>query len=143
MKEFELQGDISSGFRWREKDAIDAERRNHSSRLVTTLSQDGEIRVAKNIPDATKRSQPVFDLDYEPLLASEREARRTLLLPWRKFRRDRIAANIDPLRGSCAFESGAIRRRIPGRSDGAAREGGGQLEGGPLTRSPMQRVCPP
>jgi hypothetical protein len=38
----------------------------------------------------------VFDLGYDLLLASEREARRQLLAPWRFFSPDSLVANIDP-----------------------------------------------
>ena len=57
--------------------------------------REGQIRF-RAAPPRASRSKPVFHLDYEPLLASVREARRVLLAPWRWFPRDLIAENIDP-----------------------------------------------
>ena len=97
MKEFELQGDISSGFRWRIKGTMEAEREVFvplgDSSGTARIQNDGEMSKPseKEIASDPGYNRPYiplkrpltdkikFDPDYEPLLASEREARRQLL----------------------------------------------------------------
>lgn len=74
-KEFELQGCISSGFRWRVKGTGELE-----------LGEDREDLPYVPIKRQPRKRPPsgtatVFDLDYDLLLASEREARRQMLAP--------------------------------------------------------------
>ena len=99
MKEFELQGDISSGFRWRIKGTMEAEREVFvplgDSSGTARIQNDGEMSKPseKEIASDPGYNRPYiplkrpltdkikFDPDYEPLLAGEREARRQLLAP--------------------------------------------------------------
>jgi hypothetical protein len=97
MKEFELQGDISSGFRWRVKGTGElAEREafvplgdsSRSEEWAQIQTADHAMQTGREDPPYIPlKRQPsgtavVFDLDYELLFASEREARRQLLAPW-------------------------------------------------------------
>ena len=83
MKEFELQGDISSGFRWRVKGTGELAEAERKAFVPLGDSSGSEVRMR----NAGKMRPPagtavVFDLDYDLLFASEREARRQLLAPW-------------------------------------------------------------
>lgn len=83
MKEFELQGDISSGFRWRVKGTGELAEAERKAFVPLGDSSGSEVRMR----NAGKMRPPagtavVFDLDYDLLLATEREARRQLLAPW-------------------------------------------------------------
>jgi hypothetical protein len=99
-KEFELQGDISSGFRWKERGKVEAEKEvfvplgdsSRTAQIQNTgeMSKPSEKDVAPdpgyNRPYIPLKRQPsgtaiVFDLDYDLLFASEREARKQLLAP--------------------------------------------------------------
>ena len=82
MKEFELQGDISSGFRWRVKGTGELESAEVKKEAFVPLKpgrEDPPYIPLKRKPSGTATS---FDLDYDLLLATEREARRQLLAPW-------------------------------------------------------------
>ena len=89
MKEFELQGDISSGFCWRVKGATEVEEMmggdSPESALIPVVDSTGTKRWAR-IQSGGKKRPPsgtaiVFDIDYGLLLASESEARRQWLAP--------------------------------------------------------------
>ena len=91
MKEFELHGDISSGFRWRGKGAGEQELEemmggdSPESALIPVVDSTRTKRLAR-IQSGGKKRPPsgtaiVFDLDYGLLLASESEARRQWLAP--------------------------------------------------------------
>ena len=91
MKGFGLQGDISSGFRWCGKGAGEQELEemmggdSPESALIPVVDSTGTKRWAR-IQSGGKKRPPsgtaiTFDLSYDLLLASEREARRRLLIP--------------------------------------------------------------
>jgi hypothetical protein len=84
-KEFELQGDISSGFHWRAKGAGEQELEEMMGGDSPESATAGTKRLYR-IQSGEKRRPPsgtaiTFDLGYELLLASEGEARRQLLAP--------------------------------------------------------------
>ena len=112
MKEFELQGDISSGFRWRVKGTGEQELAEVKREPVLLLGDPPESALiplgdppgSKGCARIQKRGyarppsgeEIVFDLGYDLLLFSERDARYWMLYPWRLFPPEVLVANIDP-----------------------------------------------
>jgi hypothetical protein len=113
MKEFELQGDISSGFCWRVKGTGEQELAEVKGEPFVPLGDPPEsaliplgdppgskgcARIQSEREDARTPSgeEIVFDLDYDLLLFSERQARYRMLYPWRLLPREVLVANIDP-----------------------------------------------
>jgi hypothetical protein len=80
MKESELQGDISSGFRWRGKGTGEQELEEMMGGDSPETKRWARIQsgVKKRLPSGTAIT---FDLGYKLLLASEGEARKQLLAP--------------------------------------------------------------
>jgi hypothetical protein len=101
MKQFELQGDISSGFRWRVKGIGELELAEVKREAFVPLGDSSGSEGWARIQNSRKMRPPpgeeiAFDLSYDLLLASEREARRQLLAPWGLFHPAYAIEHIDP-----------------------------------------------
>ena len=90
MKEFELQGNTSTGFWWRAKEPDGQEGPAVKPEPFVPLGdpvRPEAIRIGDPTKPNKRRSLPsgaeiAFDRQYFPLLASERRARRGLILQW-------------------------------------------------------------